>query len=104
MEKKELNRKEYEKIKRMDHHAMKCYIESVYQSGYNAGAREEPVDSTHDKSENPELPITQSRHNKMPTIDQIRDEIGKIKGIGEKKQQAVIDAIITIWEQEGSRC
>ena len=89
MAKKELTRKEYEKIKRMDHHAMKCYIENVYQSGYDAGAREEPVDSTH---------------NKMPAIDRIRDEIGKIKGIGEKKQQAVIDAIITIWEQEGSRC
>lgn len=89
MAKKELTRKEYEKIKRMDHHAMKCYIETVYQSGYDAGAREEPADQTHDK---------------MPTIDQIRDEIGKIKGIGEKKQQAVIDAIITIWEQEGSRC
>lgn len=89
MAKKELTRKEYEKIKRMDHHAMKCYIESVYQSGYDAGAREEPADLTR---------------NKMPMIDQIRDEIGKIKGIGEKKQQAVIDAIITIWEQEGSRC
>lgn len=41
MAKKELTRKEYEKIKRMDHHAMKCYIESVYWSGYDAGAREE---------------------------------------------------------------
>ncbi len=89
MAKKELTRKEYEKIKRMDHHAMKCYIENVYQTGYDAGAREETTAPTHDK---------------MPTIDQIRDEIGKIKGIGEKKQQAVIDAIITIWEQEGSRC
>lgn len=89
MAKKELTRKEYEKIKCMDHYAMKCYIESVYRSGYDAGAREEPADQTHDK---------------MPTIEQIRDEIGKIKGIGEKKQQAVIDAIITIWEQEGSRC
>lgn len=89
MAKKELTRKEYEKIKRMDHHAMKCYIESVYQSGYDAGAREETAGPTHDK---------------MPAIDRIRDEIGKIKGIGEKKQQAVIDAIITIWEQEGSRC
>ena len=39
MAKKELTRKEYEKIKRMDHHAMKCYIENVYQSGYDAGAR-----------------------------------------------------------------
>ena len=36
MAKKELTRKEYEKIKRMDHHAMKCYIETVYQSGYDA--------------------------------------------------------------------
>ena len=89
MAKKELTRKEYEKIKRMDHHAMKCYIESVYQSGYDAGAREEQADQIH---------------NKMPAIDRIRDEIGKIKGIGEKTQQAVMDAIITIWEQEGSRC
>lgn len=103
--KKELTRKEYEKIKRMDHHSMKCYIEDVYQSGYDAGAREvPPADPTHGKSENPELLTMQSNHDKIPMMDQIREEIGKIKGVGEKKQQAVIDAIIAIWEQEGSRC
>ena len=89
MAKKELTRKEFEKIKRRDHHTMKCYIEKIWQTGYDAGAREETAGPTRDK---------------MPAIDRIRDEIGKIKGIGEKKQQAVIDAIITIWEQEGSRC
>ena len=80
MAKKELTRKEYEKIKRMDHHTMKCYLDNIYRTGY--------VDGT----------------GKAPSEDQLRDEVGKIKGIGEKKVQAVVDAVIAIWEQEGSRC
>lgn len=76
----ELTRKEYEKIKRMDHHSMKCYLENVYQTGYADGTE------------------------KVPSVDQLREGVGKIKGIGEKKLQAVVDAVIEIWEQEGSRC
>lgn len=75
----ELTRKEYEKIKRMDHHTMKCYLDNIYQTGYADGG-------------------------KAPSEDQLRDGVGKIKGIGKKKVQAVVDAIIEIWEQEGSRC
>lgn len=80
MAKKELTRKEYEKIKRMDHHSMKCYLENIYQIGYADGTGE------------------------APSVDQIRDGVGKIKGIGEKKLQAIVDTVIAIWEQEGSRC
>lgn len=80
MAKKELTRKEYEKIKRMDHHTMKCYLDNIYQTGYADGI------------------------GKAPSEDQLRDEVGKIKGIGAKKVQAVVDAVIAIWEQEGSRC
>lgn len=76
----ELTRKEYEKIKRMDHHSMECYLENIYQTGYADGTRE------------------------APSEDQLRDGVGKIKGIGEKKLQAIVDTVIEIWEQEGSRC
>ena len=80
MAKKELTRKEYEKVKRMDHHSMKCYLNSIYQTGYADG------------------------NGKAPSVDQLRDGVGKIKGIGEKKLQAIVDTVIEIWEQEGSRC
>lgn len=80
MAKKELTRKEYEKIKRMDHHSMMCYLDNIYQTGYADGS------------------------GKAPSEDQLRDGVGKIKGIGKKKVQAVVDAVIAIWEQEGSRC
>lgn len=76
----ELTRKEYEKIKRMDHHTMKCYLDNIYQTGYADGS------------------------GKAPSVEQIRDGVGKIKGIGEKKLQAIVDTVIEIWEQEGSRC
>ena len=76
----ELTRKEYEKIKRMDHHSMKCYLENIYQTGYADGTGE------------------------APSEEQLRDGVGKIRGIGEKKMQAIVDTVIEIWEQEGSRC
>lgn len=75
----ELTRKEYEKIKRMDHHTMKCYLDNIYQTGYADGG-------------------------KAPSEDQLRDGVGKIRGIGEKKLQAIVDTVIEIREQEGSRC
>lgn len=37
-------------------------------------------------------------------LELTRKEYEKIKRIGEKKVQAVVDAVIEIWEQEGSRC
>ncbi|MCD8398118.1 MAG: hypothetical protein LUD12_13225 [Lachnospiraceae bacterium] len=41
MAKKELNRKEYERIRKMDHKTMEDYFRSVYEAGVSAGREEE---------------------------------------------------------------
>ena len=39
MKKYELNRKQYERIRKMDHNDMKEYLNAVYENGYRAGER-----------------------------------------------------------------
>ena len=39
MKKYELNRKQYDRIRKMDHNDMKEYLNAVYENGYRAGER-----------------------------------------------------------------
>ena len=39
MKKYELNRKQYDRIRKMDHNDMKEYLNAVYENGYSAGER-----------------------------------------------------------------
>lgn len=66
---KPLNRKMYEKIRKMDHNDMARYIESVYQEGVTNGSKTNI------------------------TLDEIRLVLSEIKGIGEKKTDAIIEAL-----------
>lgn len=40
MKKYELNRKQYDRIRKMDHNDMKEYLNAVYENGYRAGEKE----------------------------------------------------------------
>lgn len=66
-----LNRKQYEKVRKMDHHAMSCWAEEVYKNGYQAGK---------DASAG-------------PTAEEVLTAVGGIKGIGSKRLRDVEDAI-----------
>lgn len=67
----ELNRKDYLNIKKMDHHQMSLWAESMYKSGFEDGQASVPgLD-----------------------IGLIKNVLLSVKGIGEKKAMDIIAAI-----------
>lgn len=73
----EINRKEYERIRKMDHNSMQEYIAGYYDRGYAAGheaGRQQAAASFN--------------------LSIALEEIGKIKGIGEAKLRAINIALI----------
>lgn len=66
-----LNRKMYDKVRKMDHRQMTLWAESLYKSGFEDGQETAP-----------KLTSQEIRHSLLP-----------IKGIGEKKIDAIIDAL-----------
>ncbi len=66
-----INRKEYQNIKKMDHNQMNLYIQSIYKSGYAEGVKS------------------------VPGIDiaEIKKVLLSIKGLGEKKVEAILLAL-----------
>lgn len=68
-----LNRKQYDKIRKMDHCQMTMWAESVYKSGYKDGKEVAEADSL--------------------TIDQVRECLLTLKGFGEKRVSAICDEL-----------
>ena len=69
----ELNRKEYLKIKKMDHHQMNLWAESMYKSGFEDGEK------SADKS--------------TLTFEDVHEVLVDIKGLGEKRISAIHEAL-----------
>ena len=67
----ELNRKEYLKIRKMDHYQMKNFMQSMYKSGFEDGQASVPT----------------------LEIGLIKKALLNIKGIGEKKAADILVAI-----------
>lgn len=66
-----INRKEYERIKKYDRTQMDTFIQSVYKSGYEDGKKSVPgID-----------------------ISKISDILLAIKGLGEKRVEAILEAL-----------
>lgn len=66
-----INRKEYERIKKYDRTQMDTFIQSVYKSGYEDGKKSVPgID-----------------------ISKISDILLTIKGLGEKRVEAILAAL-----------
>lgn len=74
-----LNRKQYQNIRRMDHCQMTLWAESVYKSGYKDGQEATPG----------------------LTSQEIRDALQTVKGIGEKRMDAIIEALSLALEEKG---
>lgn len=68
-----LNRKQYDRIRKMDHCQMTLWTETVYKSGYRDGQEAE--------------------REGLLTIEQVRDCLLKIKGIGEKRAAAICEEL-----------
>ena len=66
-----INRKEYEKIKKKDHNQMNLYLQEIYKGGYTDGVKS------------------------VPGIDiaEIKEVLLGIKGLGEKRVEAILVAL-----------
>ena len=74
-----LNRKQYQKIRRMDHCQMTLWAESVYKSGFKDGQEATPG----------------------LTSQEIRDALQPVKGIGAKRMDSIIEALSLALEERG---
>lgn len=68
-----LNRKQYERIRSMDHCTMSLWAESVYKSGYRDGEA--------------------AANSGSLTMDQVRDALIGLRGFGEKRVAAVCEEL-----------
>ncbi len=66
-----INRKEYQNVKKMDHNQMNLYLQEIYKSGYAEGVKS------------------------VPGIDiaEIKKVLLGIKGLGEKRVEAILLAL-----------
>lgn len=78
MRKVEVNRKLYEKIRKMDHNTLSQYIGGIYQQGYTDGA-------------------------KGLTNEELKRVLMSIKGIGEVKAESIVSAIVEAEKEKGGR-
>lgn len=76
-----LNRKQYDRIRRMDHCQMTLWAESVYKSGFADG-----------KKSAEEL-----------TADEVREVVLGVKGIGEKRAVTIVDALVAKMEVKAQK-
>jgi hypothetical protein len=66
-----LNRKQYDRIRKMDHCQMTLYVESIYKSGYADGKKDA----------------------EGLTANEIREVLLQVKGIGEKRVDIIVSAL-----------
>lgn len=66
-----LNRKQYDKIRKMDHCQMSMYMQSIHKAGYEEGLKAA----------------------EGLTVDEVKTILKNIKGIGEKKAEMIAQAI-----------
>ena len=73
-----INRKEYQAIKKKDHNQMNVYLQEIYKSGYTEGVKS------------------------VPGIDiaEIKKVLLSVKGLGEKRVEAILSALEKEFENE----
>lgn len=74
-----INRKEYDRIRKMDHSQMSRFVSGVYQKGYAAG----------------------KKAAEGLTEPEIKNAILSVKGVGEKKADDIMQAIIAADKEKG---
>ncbi|WP_373829784.1 hypothetical protein [Bacteroides heparinolyticus] len=73
-----LNRKQYDRIRKMDHCQMTLWAESVYKSGFAVG----------------------KKAAEGLTADEVKEVVLNLKGIGEKRAATIVDALVTKMEEK----
>lgn len=84
MKKFELNRKQYQAVRKMDHNQMQEYFRKVYEDGYQAGEKEAVANV------------------EPPDLTGLEEELQEIRGIGGAKARAVCEAVKLFFESKVS--
>ena len=77
-----LNRKQYDKIRKMDHGQMQDYFGGVYALGYEAGVK------------------AASEKREVPELVGLEDELLSIRGIGSAKARLICEKIREFLERK----
>ena len=91
MMRKELNRKQYEKVRKMDHNQMTAYINGIFDDGYQRGVQD---GKTQAEAEKPEPGI--------PDLSGLDDFLQEIKGVGGAKARVVAEAVTVFLERKAA--
>lgn len=75
-----LNRKQYNRIRKMDHCQMTLWAESLYKSGYSDG----------------------QKAAEGLTVSEIREMLLAVKGIGEKRVEVIVAALDAALEEKSN--
>lgn len=75
-----LNRKQYNRIRKMDHCQMTLWAESLYKSGYSDG----------------------QKAAEGLTVSEIREVLLAVKGIGEKRVEVIVAALDAALEEKSN--
>lgn len=82
MKQRTLNRKQYEKIRKMDHSQMQDYFKGVFLSGYEAGVK------------------ASSEKREVPELIGLEDDLLSIRGIGSAKARFICDIVKEFLERK----
>lgn len=85
MKRGDFNRKQYDRVRKMDHGQMQEYFKGVFASGYEAG-----VKAASEKREAPEL-------------IGLEEELLSIRGIGSAKARSICDKVKEFLERKAGR-
>lgn len=77
-----LNRKQYDKIRKMDHCQMQEYFRVIFTSGYEAGVK------------------AASEKREVPELVGLEDELLSIRGIGSAKARSICDKVKDFLERK----
>lgn len=82
MKKFEFSRKQYDRVRKMDHNQMKTYIQGVYAEGFLNGQKENGQDKL------------------VPDLTGLAERLQQIRGIGEAKARFVADEVAEFMEEQ----
>lgn len=76
-----LNRKQYDRIRKMDHCQMTLWAESLYKSGVEDG----------------------KKAAEGLTADEVKEVVLNLKGIGEKRAATIVDALVAKMDEKAQK-
>lgn len=82
MKQGDLNRKQYDRIRKMDHKQMQDYIKGVYSAGYEAGVK------------------AASENREVPELIGLEEMLQGIRGIGGAKARSICEVVKDFLERK----